>query len=346
MDGSLQTLSGGGERREGAPRGLGFQTPVGEERGRAPAVDPTGKGPDRAWGPGNGNRWPSPLSPCGSEVHSPPLTSEHRLGPRDHGNHHGLLVVLSFLTLERHLEAVERRGSFCSEGHGEAKKGDPKAEDGRAGLGAPPVAAASRPGLRRARGPSSSPARRPPGRPASRGLQLVTTPGGEGSIRGPRPRRSLLRRLIVSVHPAAPPPGPDGQSREVPPLAPPQARAGQNPDGARTCWVLLVAGRPGVGLGRGVCSREDPAGQPHLPLTKRALRGGSGISLDGFPSTSRLEGIPTKKERRGVGRTSAQNPADSISSNFLCALFLFTSLYARGVRGGKSFWILLNNDSR
>lgn len=230
---------------------------------------------------------------------TPPLTSEHRLGPRDHGNHHGLLVVLSFLTLERHLEAVERRGSFCSEGHGEAAKGDPIAEDGRAGLGAPPLAAASRPGPRRARRPSSSPARRPPGRPASHGLQLVTTPGGEGSIRGPRPRRSLLWRLIVSVRPAAPPPGPDGQSREVPPLAPPQARAGQNPDGARTCWVLLVAERPGVALRRGVRSRGDPAGQPHLPLAKRALRGGPGISLDGFPSTSRLEGIPMKKERQG-----------------------------------------------
>lgn len=63
--------------------------------------------------------------------------------------------------------------------------------------------------------------------------------------------------------------------------------------------MLLVAERPGVALGRGVRSRGDPAGQPHLPLTKRALRGGSGISLDGFPSTSRLEGIPTKEERQG-----------------------------------------------
>lgn len=269
---------------------------------------------------------------------SPP-TSEHRLGPRDHGNHHGLFIVLSFLTLERHLEAVERRGSFCSQCHGEAEKGDPIAEDGHAGLGAPPLAAASHPGPRRARESSSS-AARPAAHPASHSLQLVTTPGGEGSIRGPRPRRSLLWRLIVSVRPAAPPPGPDGQSREGPPPAPPQARAGQNRD--RRADLLLASGpeRPGVAesSGRGVRSRGDPAGQPHLPLAERALRGGSGISLVGFPSTGRLEGIPTKKERQGCWEDlGSEYPADSISFNFLCALFLFTSLYARGVGWGNHF---------
>lgn len=263
---------------------------------------------------------------------SPP-TSEHRLGPRDHGNHHGLLIVLSFLTLERHLEAVERRGSFCSQCHGEAEKGDPIAEDGHAGLGAPPVAAASRPGPRRARGTTNT-AARPAAHLASHSLQLVTTPGGEGSIRGPRPRRSLLWRLIVSVRPAAPPPGPDGQSREGPPPAPPQARACQNRD--RRADLLLASGpeRPGVAQlspEGASAAMETQQGSP----TCRWRRGRCGASpasrLLAFPRLAAWKVSQRKKSGRGVGRTSAQNPADSFSFNFLCALFLFTSLYARGV---------------
>lgn len=107
------------------------------------------------------------------------------------------------------------------------------------------MAAASRPGPRRARGTTNT-AARPAAHLASHSLQLVTTPGGEGSIRGPRPRRSLLWRLIVSVRPTAPPPGSDGQSREGPPPAPPQARACQNRD--RRADLLLASGpeRPGV----------------------------------------------------------------------------------------------------
>lgn len=281
---------GGGGARERARRGPDQEGPAGA----------TAAGPDRAWGPEIWNRGPSPWPPCGSEI---PLllTSEHRLGPRDHGNHHCLLVVLPFLTLERHLKAVERRGALCSQGHGEAEKGDPIAEDGRAGLGAPPLAAASRPGPRRARGPSSSPAARPPARPASHGFQRVTTPGGEGSIRGPRPRRSLLWRLIVSVRPAAPPSGPADQSRESLLPAPPQARVWARTPGFAESLAALCSGEAPSRRGRGVRSLGDPAGQPHLPLAGRereCAAGKLGILLFGFPSTS----IPTEKERRGCGK--------------------------------------------
>lgn len=321
---------------EGAPREAWDSKPRwGRSEGARPPWTPPGKAQTAPGDQGMGTGGRAPCRHAEVRFTSPP-TSEHRLGPRDHGNHHGLFIVLSFLTLERHLEAVERRGSFCSQCHGEAEKGDPIAEDGHAGLGAPPVAAASHPGPRRARESSSS-AARPAAHPASHSLQLVTTPGGEGSIRGPRPRRSLLWRLIVSVRPAAPPPGPDGQSREGPPQAPPQARAGQNRD--RRADLLLASGpeRPGVAESSPEGASAAVGTQQGSP-TCRWRRGRCGAApaprLLAFPRLAAWKASQRKKSGRGVGRTSAQNILQTASLLIFFAPCFFLLVYTLAGWGG------------
>lgn len=321
---------------EGAPREAWDSKPRwGRSEGARPPWTPPGKAQTAPGDQGMGTGGRAPCRHAEVRFTSPP-TSEHRLGPRDHGNHHGLFIVLSFLTLERHLEAVERRGSFCSQCHGEAEKGDPIAEDGHAGLGAPPVAAASHPGPRRARESSSS-AARPAAHPASHSLQLVTTPGGEGSIRGPRPRRSLLWRLIVSVRPAAPPPGPDGQSREGPPPAPPQARAGQNRD--RRADLLLASGpeRPGVAESSPEGASAAVGTQQGSP-TCRWRRGRCGAApasrLLAFPRLAAWKASQRKKSGMGVGRTSAQNILQTASLLIFFAPCFFLLVYTLAGWGG------------
>ena len=129
-----------------------------------------------------------------AEVGSPPLlTSEHRLGPRNYGHHHGLLVILPFLAFERHLEAVER-GALGLQSHGAARG---------VGWGGILVTGrrgrARRPGrlrrlpLRAPRSPLPA-ARRSPAQPADGRVWASLRPrpsrprgGGEGSIRGPSP---------------------------------------------------------------------------------------------------------------------------------------------------------------
>lgn len=282
MEGS-RPRAGEGRRTKGGSERPGIPNPVGEERGR-PSRGPAGEGPCGAAdaGPGKclgtGDRRPSPRPPSGSEVPLP-LTSEHRFGPRDHGHHHGLLVILPFLTLERHLEAIQSRGALSSQGHGEAKKGDPIAEDGRTELGAPPVAAASCPGPRRARGPPSSPAASPAtGFNASRpragrvrsGAPNPAAPFYGGSLSASVRQSRLRARLANHV-------------RTRPPV-PPQPQVW-----ARTlCCALSLAGllrSEAWSLpGSGARSLGDPVGQPHQWLAERccgaARHLASWLSLD------------------------------------------------------------------
>lgn len=215
---------------------------------------------ESAWGPGTGNWRSTPRPPSGSEV--PPLTSEHRLRPRDHGHHHGLVVVVvPFLTLERHLEAIQRRGAFGSQGHGEGKKGDPIAEDKRTDLGAPPVAAASCPGPRRARGPPNSPAALPAAPPATgfnasrpragrvrSGAPNPAAPFYGGSLSASVRQSRLLTRLANHVR--------------TRPQFRPSHRSGPEPCAAGCLGPLCSGTKPRVSPWSGAHSFGEPVAPP------------------------------------------------------------------------------------
>lgn len=254
---------------------------------------------------------------------SPPiLTSEHRLGPRDYGHHHGLLVVLPLLAFECHLEAVER-GALGLQGHGAAWGG--LSVTGRRRTGAQACAQAG------GRLPPRAAPSPPPAGPACDG-RVWASPRPRAS--GPRagraqsgalaPRRSLLWRLIVGARPACPlrarprlraanrawprpghaapleTPRPAGGGQgSLLPAAPRRGGgglgpAGEDPELPRAGSVLSRPAEPGASP-----FIETPVG--HVGCTKSATKCPrilSGVSL-AFPRTS----LPPPEDVRGAKRT-------------------------------------------
>lgn len=227
VDRRLQTLGGGGGnsgRPEipnpggGGARAHRAQAEPGREVNPIPQK---GRGcPGPYWVGGRGR-----ASDRDAEAGSPPiLTSEHRLGPRNYGHHHGLLLVLPFLAFECHLEAVEC-GAFGLQGHGAA--GDIAAA-GRWRTRAQAWALGPLP-------PAPPPSRRPSPTPRHppdlrRHVRASARPGASRpqtrrvQSGAPAPCRSLLWSLIVGARRAGPPRARPRTRRSQSGAAPPRAR--------------------------------------------------------------------------------------------------------------------------
>lgn len=205
----------GSRPRAGEGLGEAWDSEPGRGRGGRPAgAEGEGAGP-RPQGQGcAGPPGAGPTPDRDAEVESPPLlTSEHRLGPRDHGHHHGLVLVLRFLAFERHLEAVQR-GAFGLEGHGAAGAAAPGLR--RAGARARRSAAAPSPPpagpATAASGPPRDLERRDPGRgglnpgpqpPAAPfyGASLSAPCGPPGAGPPPSPARPITRGAAPRTRP-------------------------------------------------------------------------------------------------------------------------------------------------
>lgn len=267
VDRRLQTLGGGGGG--GIRGGLRFQTrgrsesapgprPKGE-RGKGGGGRPQTRRGEGAPGRRTGMRGePEPRTVTWKWGGSPPLlTSEHRLGPRNYGHHHGLLLVLPFLAFERHLEAVER-GALGLQGHG-AAGGIAVTGRWRTGAQAWARCRAPPPPARAAPCPPPASRRACDGRVRASPRPEASGPrAGRAQSGAPAPRRSLLWRLIVGARPAGRGPAPDSRAANRARLRPVHAAPLESQDppgggkGRAGCW------RPSIAEGVAGPAGEDP----------------------------------------------------------------------------------------